>query len=153
MSELARLVDHQAIADLLHRYCRCCDRNDWPGIAACFTVDCVADYGPAVGPPTRGRQARHDDAAAALRLFSATSHQLANVTVEFLDADAAQTIAALYAWHRPLAGGPDWELWGEYHDRVVRTDGGWLIAERRMLVAGTRNFPDDWRFLATPRRP
>ena len=32
------------------------------------------------------------------------------------------------------------------HDVVVRTPDGWLISERRLLVAGADGFPPDWRF-------
>ena len=150
---LAALLDRQAIVDLLHEYCRCSDRNDCVGIAACFTDDCLADYGPGVGPPTRGSQARHDDAQAALKLFSATSHHLSNVVVAFDGPDAAVTSCNVYAWHRPVAPGPDWHLWAQYHDRVVRTDGGWRIAERRMLVAGSDGFPPEWGWTPTDRLP
>ena len=34
------------IRDLLHAYCRAADRNDPDALAACFTEDCLCDYGP-----------------------------------------------------------------------------------------------------------
>jgi ketosteroid isomerase-like protein len=122
------------IADLLHAYCRAADRNDPDALAACFTEDCLCDYGP--GPPERGREARRAAAARDLALFEATSHLLGNITATFESDDRARVSSVVHAWHRPLGGGT-WILYAEYHDLVVRTPDGWRIAERRLHVAGT----------------
>ncbi len=152
-SELQRLLDRQAVVDLLIAYCQHCDRNDADAVAACFTVDCVADYGPGVGPPERGREARRTAAARDLALFAATSHHLSNVTVSFESPDRARTSSVLYAWHRPVGGTGSAELWARYEDVVVRTPKGWLIHERRMLVAGSEGFPAGWEWLPVERLP
>lgn len=146
------LQEKDEIIGLLQEYCRLADANDCARLAECFTEDCVADYGPGMGPVRRGREARREDAEGALSLFSATSHHLSNFVVDFDGDDAAVTSCKLYAWHRPVAGGPDWELWAEYHDRVVRTAEGWKIAERRFVVCGERNFPAEWEFIPAPRQ-
>ena len=150
MASLQELSDRAAIADLLHAYCRCCDLNDPDGIAACFTEDCVADYGPGVGPPASGRATRRAEAARDLQLFDATSHHLSNIVVEFETADRARVQSVLYAWHRPRTGDADWHLHAQYDDVMVRAGAGWLIAERRLLVAGTVGFPD-WEWLPIGR--
>ena len=85
-------------------------------------------------------------------MFESTSHHLSNLVIDFEDLDHARVSSYIYAWHRPRAGGVDWELWGQYHDLVVRTGLGWLIAERTLLMAGTVGFPDDWAWLRVPRR-
>ncbi len=137
------------ITDLLHAYCRAADRNDADALAACFTEDCVCDYGPDT-PPERGREARRAAAARDLALFEATSHLLGNITIAFKGDDRARVHSVVHAWHRPLGGG-SWILYAEYHDIVVRTGGRWLIAERRLLVAGADGFPPDWHFHPLPR--
>jgi 3-phenylpropionate/cinnamic acid dioxygenase small subunit len=132
------------IRDLLHAYCRAADRNDADALAACFTEDCLCDYGPGA-PPERGREARRAAAARDLALFSATSHLLGNIAIELELDDRARVQSVVHAWHRPVGGGT-WILYAEYHDLVVRTPAGWLIAERRLLVAGADGFPPDWTF-------
>ena len=67
-------------------------------------------------------------------------------------ADRARAKSTVYAWHRPADGGPQWRLWAQYHDVVVRTPAGWRIAERRLLVAGSENFPESWGWLGLGRR-
>jgi hypothetical protein len=152
-AELRQMLDRQAISDLLHEYCTCADINDPDGIAACFTPDCVADYGPGVGPPSRGTASRRREAARDLALFSATSHHLSNIVIRFEGDDRASASSALMAWHRPAAGGDDWTLWARYEDIVVRTADGWRIQERRMTVAGAHGFPSDWAWLPIGRLP
>jgi SnoaL-like domain len=71
--------------------------------------------------------------------------------IRFESDDRAVVSSHLYAWHRPLAGGEDWELWGRYEDVVVRVGGEWWIHERRLLVAGVVGFPSDWEWLRVQR--
>jgi 3-phenylpropionate/cinnamic acid dioxygenase small subunit len=151
-ARIDRIESRAAIQDLLHRYCYCCDLNDPDGLAACFTDDCFVDYGPGVGPARRGAEARREEGARDLAMFSATSHHLSNVVVEFETDDRARAKSTVYAWHRPADGGPQWRLWAQYHDVVARTPDGWRIAERRLLVAGSENFPESWGWLPLGRR-
>jgi 3-phenylpropionate/cinnamic acid dioxygenase small subunit len=144
----ARLADREAIRDLLYTYCRACDLNDLDGIGACFTADCRADYGPDAREP--GAAARRAQAERDLALFEATSHLLGNVSIDFEGDDLARTTSVVHAWHRPLRGEP-WSLYARYEDVVVRAAPGWLIEERRLLVAGTDPSQDGWRFNPLPR--
>ncbi len=143
-----RLADREAIRELLFAYCRACDLNDPDGVAACFTADCRADYGPDAREPgaaARRAQAEHD-----LALFEATSHLLGNVAIEFEGDDKARAASVVHAWHQPREGEP-WSLHARYEDVLVRTGGGWLIDERRLLVAGTDPRQTNWRFNPLPR--
>jgi hypothetical protein len=149
----ARLEAKDEIIGLLQEYCLFADRNDCIRLAECFTEDCIADYGPGMGPVRRGRKARQEDAETSLALFTATSHHLSNFVFDFEGDDTAVTSCKLYACHRPVAGGQDWEMWAEYHDRVVRTADGWQIAERRFVLCGERNFPAEWGFIQAERLP
>ena len=74
-----------------------------------------------------------------LFLFGSDS---ANVLIAFDGPDRASVISSLYAWHN-LDGYPNGEVWGQYHDVVVRTPSGWLIQSRTIKHAGARDFPAD----------
>lgn len=142
--------DREQIEALLYEYCYRCDLNDAEGVGACFTEDCLADYGPdarAPGAAVRRAQAERD-----LALFEATSHHLSNVTIAFEDDDRARARSAVIAWHRPRGGSPCWTLFAQYHDLVVRTEAGWRIAERRLVVVDAEPMPGGWRFNRLERR-
>jgi 3-phenylpropionate/cinnamic acid dioxygenase small subunit len=145
-SQLRRLADREEIAELLFEYCYSCDRNDAEGVAACFTEDCVAEYGTGPEFPSVGAAARGEQAARDLALFEATSHLLSNVSIEFEGADRARTRSVVQAWHRPRDGGSGWMLHAQYHDVVTRTEAGWQIAERRLVVVDADPFPTGWDF-------
>ncbi len=140
--------DRERIRALLHSYCHACDANDPDAVAACFTADCRADYGPGARDP--GAAARRAQAARDLALFQATSHNLGSVLIEFEAPDRARARSVVHAWHLPLDGDP-WTLYAEYRDLLVRTDAGWLIDERTLLVAGAHPEPPGFRFNPLPR--
>jgi ketosteroid isomerase-like protein len=148
---LRELVDRQQISDLIHGYCRMLDMNHPEEVADLFTEDCVTDYGIGKGGPIRGRAALEKAVGRAMADFSATHHHLSNISLRFEDDGSVRGVSYIYAWHRRSGDEPDQHLWGEYHDRFVRTPDGWRIAERRLLAAGHQNFPFEW----TPidRRP
>jgi ketosteroid isomerase-like protein len=143
---LQRLLDRQAIVDLVHAYCRNVDLVDAEAVAALFTDDCVVDSGPGLGEPTHGAAVLAERLASGLPRFAATSHHVSNIQIEFGDSgDAATGCTYLYAWHRfPDPAQPDAHLWAQYHDRFVRTAAGWRIAERRLEVAGQEAFDVAW---------
>ncbi|HEY2055563.1 MAG TPA: nuclear transport factor 2 family protein [Solirubrobacterales bacterium] len=143
-----RLADREAIRELLFEYCRACDVNDPEAVAACFTEDCRADYGP--DARTLGAEARRVQAEDDLGLFEATSHLLGNVSIEFDGPDRARAASVVHAWHRPRRGEP-WSLHARYEDVLVRAPEGWLIDERRLLVAGTQPRQEGWKFNPLPR--
>ncbi len=146
-AELQRLVDRQAIVDVIHAYCRNVDLVRADEVAALFTDDCVVDYGPGLGAPTHGAATLGERLGAGLPRFAATSHHVSNIEVWFDESgDSARTITYLYAWHRypGFPDVPDAHLWSQYHDRFVRTDAGWKIAERTLKVAGQEAFDVEW---------
>jgi len=140
-----QLLDRQEIVDVIHAYCRNVDLVDAAEVAALFTEDCVVDYGPGLGEPTRGAAELEARLARGLPRFAATSHHVSNIEVTFLgDGTSANAITYLYAWHRHPDGRPDAVLWAQYHDRFVRTVDGWKIRERVLKVAGQENFDVEW---------
>lgn len=139
------LVARQAIGDAIHAYCRGVDTLDAQAVAALFTTDCVVDYGPGLGQPTRGSAALAERLASGLPRFAATSHHVSNIEVQLAaDGMSATTITYLMAWHRYPDDRPDAILYARYHDRFVCRDNRWLIAERVLRVAGQQDFDVEW---------
>lgn len=131
---LHRLVEHQAITEVLIEYCTALDRMDLPRLAALFTADCVVEYGPEEWLRSRGRSALEKSLARMWR-WSRTSHHLSNVQIEFSEDDEAFVRSYVHAWHE-RSDGTSATILGQYHDRFVHGDAGWRIAERRMVMNG-----------------
>lgn len=151
MSDLRieRLIDRQEIADLLAEYCRALDLMDLPAIAKVFTADCRVEYGPEERLQSTGAEAVARSLERMWR-WARTSHHLSNIQVEFESPDAARAVSYVIAWHERPDGSTATVL-GQYHDRLRRTEEGWRIAERRMLMNGnTAGFTVN--LYRTPRR-
>lgn len=131
---LTELLDRQDITHLLHEYCRGLDVMDLDAVARVFTDNCVVEYGPEPRLRSCGAAALASDLRRLWR-WSRTSHHLSNIQVAFEDESHARALSYVIAWHeRP--DGSTGSLWGQYHDRLVRTDSGWRIAERRQVMNG-----------------
>jgi hypothetical protein len=140
---LRRLVAKDEIADLVRRYSYCVDHRLHDELAGLFTEDCVVDYGPSFGPPVQSRAAFRKMFGHPRTGFAATSHHNANVFVEFDGDDRAAVRTSVYAWHRRWDGTTP-ELWGYYHDTVVREEGGWRIATRQLRVLAVEDWDVEW---------
>ena len=132
---LRRLIERQAITDVLIEYCTALDRMDLSRLASLFTVDCVVEYGPEEWLWSRGRDALEQSLARMWR-WSRTSHHLSNVRIDFRDDDEAFVRSYVHAWHE-RGDGSSATILGQYHDRFLRADEGWRIAERRMVMNGS----------------
>lgn len=129
-----RWADRQAITDVLVEYCCALDVMDLPALAALFTDDCVVEYGPGEFLQSHGSAALAKSLERMWR-WSRTSHHLSNVLIRFDGSDAALSRSYVHAWHeRP--DGSTATIFGQYHDRFVRREQLWRIAERRMLMNG-----------------
>ena len=131
---LQQLVDRQSITEVLNEYCRALDLMDLTAVAAVFTEDCIVEYGPEERLKSRGAAGV---AASLQRMWrwARTSHHLSNIQVSFEDQDHAAACSYLIGWHeRP--DGSTATIWGQYHDRLVRTPLGWRIAARRQVMNG-----------------
>jgi hypothetical protein len=139
-----RLLDKDEIVDLVHRYSYYVDNKLHDEVASLFTEDCVVDYGPGFGPPTRGRKAFRGLFGIG-RGFVNTSHHNANVLIGFDGEDRARVRASCYAWHETAEGATP-RIWGAYYDVVVRTAEGWRFAERQLRVAGSEGWDSDFQW-------
>jgi hypothetical protein len=120
-----RLEDHQAIVDVVIRYCVAVDRKDWAMFADCFAPTVRSDS---------GEFSREDFVAiveGALPGFRCTQHLSTNhvVTFDQLDPDRATCESDMYAQHylEESAGGTYYLLRARYRDELIRTAGGWKI--------------------------
>ena len=117
------LSDRVEIEALLTRYAKAVDRKDWQLYRDLFLADAEIDYTSAGGikGDTATQAAWLEEA---LAQFPATQHMIANIDIEFTDADTASVEAV---FHNPMVM-PDKSAWvtgGWYHHEMVRTDAGW----------------------------
>jgi hypothetical protein len=126
-----RLEDLEAIRRLLTRYARALDRSDWERMRACFTADATDDHGPYQGSV----DALVHGTRELMSGYWGTMHVLGQSAIE-LDGDTAVAETYALSFHRRHcvggagAGDEDTVTGIRYLDRLVRTDGGWLIAAR-----------------------
>jgi len=139
-ASLQRLVDKDEIADLVRTYSYCVDHRLYDDVVELFTEDCVVDYGPGIAPPVQSRSALRKMFGHPSGGYAATSHHNANVLVTFDGTDRASVRTSVYAWHQ-RSDGVTPQLWGYYHDTVVRLPEGWRIAYRKLRVLGLEHWP------------
>jgi 3-phenylpropionate/cinnamic acid dioxygenase small subunit len=121
----------QDIADLLVRYAAGIDRRDWELLRACFTDDCVADYGEV------GRWNGGDEITAWMRkTHEPLGHSLHRITNPAISSDGRTITVRSYV--DAIVLGPDnlrgAQAAGYYDDVLVQTDDGWKIARRRYTM-------------------
>ncbi|AOF94873.1 MULTISPECIES: nuclear transport factor 2 family protein [unclassified Sphingobium] len=122
-------ADWLAITELKARYCRLLDTKDWDGWAALFTPDFLLDATGSGGPRMEGR----DDAVASVRRSLETAKTVHHVHMPelTLSGDAATGIWPMQD-HLVWADGRTMTGYGHYHDRYIRIDGAWRIAQSRL---------------------
>ena len=123
--------DRIAITDVINRYGTTIDAGDYEGLASCFSPDAVVRY--AGGREFRGGEAVAEFVRGATVGLVAQQHLLGNHEIA-LDGDRATATTYLHATQieGEEAGGGVIVTGGIYRDVLVRTGGGWLIAEREM---------------------
>jgi len=129
-TELRRLIDRQAIHDVVLRYCRGIDRLDLDAVRACYHPDATDEHGSFTGTVDEylvwiGRL---------LPRYTSTMHLVANHLVDFRDdtPDAARAETYGMAFHRSADPAPRHNLVTgfRYVDDFARRDGAWRIARR-----------------------
>ena len=123
--------DRIAITDVINRYGTTIDSGDYAGLAGCFTPDAIVRYGG--GREFRGGEAVADFVRSMTVGLVAQQHLLGNHEIA-LDGDRATATTYLHATQveGEEAGGGMITTAGIYRDVLVRTESGWLIAEREM---------------------
>jgi ketosteroid isomerase-like protein len=132
------LEQRRLITETLQDYCHFVDRNDPQTLVQrVFATDATFELGSRRAVSGRAELAKMF--AKTLAAFTSTSHHLSNVAITFDGDDHADSSAYVYAWHR-TADGAGVQLWGRYADRLVRTEEGWRISNRRISAAGAEGW-------------
>jgi uncharacterized protein (TIGR02246 family) len=129
---MQELLDERAIRQLMNRYLDRIDANDPEGAAACFAKDGIGKY----WGEFKGRKAIAARLVKILDAFSSTSHHVSNINIK-LDGDKATAMSYAYAFHRMADSGEPMHFWGRWLDRFVRTEEGWLFAEKEVMGVGS----------------
>lgn len=132
LAALAVLLDKQAIADTLARYCRGVDRIDLELMRSVFHVDAVADYGAMFN----GSGYEFADFIAQVHpAMEAHSHHIGGITIAVAGDRAGSECYVIVRLRSRSAEGvaTDTISHGRYVDRWERRDGVWRIAHRQYL--------------------
>ena len=129
---LEEISDRMQIDDVLIRYTVAIDTKDFDLLDQVFTPDAHIDYTASGGiegeyPNVKGWLAN------ALSLFPTYQHFIGNTT-HTLDGDAARTRTYFInpmVFENPDGSNHVFTVGGYYVDRLVRTDAGWRIEDRR----------------------
>jgi len=127
--EVRRVVDQAAIRDVLYRYARALDRQDWNLLRTCYHPDAIDDHGRFKGTV--------EELIEWLKVengeYDSTTHFIGNTLIE-VDGSVAWSEAYCFALHRTHAtrGEAAREVFNNvrYCDRFERRDGQWRIAAR-----------------------
>jgi SnoaL-like domain len=128
-----QIIDRCEIIDLSTRYCTALDTRDWDLLRSCFTPGSTADFGP--WGHAEGVEAIVAAARPVMEGMDATQHLVANHTVA-IDGDRASMRCVLVAEHLLVgsAAGTVSTTRGVYEDSLVRSELGWRIAHRTLVV-------------------
>jgi hypothetical protein len=135
-ADLQNIVDEHEIVKIALRYCRALDTKDWPLLDDVFVADATADL---AGPsPLVGIEAIRARIRGALENLDLSQHLVGNHEVS-IDGETATHRCYLQAQHvrRAASGGPNYIVAGRYEDRFVRTEPGWRIVHRTLVVMWT----------------
>lgn len=133
--ELLSDADEAAIIRLTHDYCWALDTGDYEALRQVFTPDCTARLG--------GNQSNVDEViarvGAALGPLDDSQHMVSTHQIRRWADGSVTGRCYLHAQHirAGVAGGDQYIVAGRYEDRYVRTDEGWRIAERELVVMWT----------------
>ena len=125
---LQRLVDERAIERILFDYAYYLDMNMPDEMADLFVDECVVSYAPNFG--AEGIEAYKKTLDGIGTFFTATTHHVSNIVIDFTNDSEASVRAVVMAIHRYTKERPDGLLFGQYHDVVVKRDGQWKFKTR-----------------------
>lgn len=137
---LARLLDKEAIRDVLSKYARGVDRGDGTLLKSCYHPDAIEEHG---GRYTGNAHEYVDGAIPRIRLMDSMQHVLGNTHFDFVRDDLAYVETYLVTLARVNIKGERFDTFtgGRLIDRFERRDGEWKIAHRRTIFDWNRDTP------------
>jgi len=124
--------ERQAIIDVLNTYATCLDTRHWSGLNDVFHPRATGKYGVELN----GRAAIVDAIRSFLDGCGPSQHLIGNYQIS-IDGDQAQSSTKARVLHVGAGERAEltpYEAIGVYHDRHVRTAGGWRIIRRHFDV-------------------
>ena len=128
MTTADRLLEERAIERIVHDYAYFLDMNQPEKMTELFVDDCEVSYAPNFG--ASGIEAYKQTLDGIGTFFSATSHHVSGVVIDWVSETEAHVRAIVLAIHRYTKERPDGILYGQYHDVVVKRDGKWKFRRR-----------------------
>jgi 3-phenylpropionate/cinnamic acid dioxygenase small subunit len=134
--------DHAEIQNLYARYNHCSDAGDAEGYAACFTADGALEIEPR-GFRVEGRAnlTAYKAQEAAGRAGRYRRHWNGSLHLERIGADTVRGRCYFQGFNGRPGELPVFCDAGVYEDTIVRVDGAWLFARRRLAIDGSRPLP------------
>ena len=127
------LIDIQEIRDLQVHYAMSIDAGHYEELDRVFTADVVADYGHA--GQHHGVETIKAACRSALDPLTSVQHLIANHWAE-IDVDLARAGCYFvgHAYREGTPGGEHYSTGGRYDDELKRTDQGWRITKRTLVI-------------------
>jgi hypothetical protein len=135
---LDRIVEERAIERMMYDYSYYLDMNQPEQMATLFVYDCEVSYAPNFGAV--GMEAYKQTLDGIGTFFRGTSHHNSNITIDFVSETEADVRSIVLAVHRYTKERPDGILYGQYFDRVVKTDGQWKFKRRELRTTMTTDY-------------
>jgi ketosteroid isomerase-like protein len=136
MPSLQELNDERAIQHVYCRYCDVIDSKDFDRLTEVFTRDAYQDYRQTLGPD--GVMTGTEPLIAGAKIHmgegsncGTTHHNVLNFRIH-VSGDTATAKVHYYAVHQGVGKYPGaiYSMWGEYDDKLVRTEEGWRVNHR-----------------------
>ena len=133
---LQRLQDEAAIRRVIDRYCHAVDRGDADDVAALFhdpdgTLVAMGDVFKGHAAVRQWYADYHANFRAKLGMLR---HKIANVLIDFEDADSARVVSYLDADCSVKGSSEVLYAIGRYEDRFVRQGEGWVFGQRDIIA-------------------
>lgn len=135
MDPVHELLEERAILRLLHRYGHAMDYGDEEAWVDVFTPDAVFDVVEVVG----GRRVHREEGRAGFARYIAgygkppavyRKHIMVDPIIDVAGDEARVEAYWFFLVRDDATGHPAVVAFGRYHDRLVKLDGRWRIAER-----------------------
>jgi hypothetical protein len=138
--DLVDLIAKQEIHEVLMRFLRSMDRQDWDTVRACFHPDAVHDHGTWRGSIDQFIEREKTT----YKAFVTNTHFAGNELID-LNGDTASSELYSVCWHR-VRGEPgrpevDWVSGMRYIDQLARRHGQWRIVDRLVVIDWSRSDP------------